>query len=84
MISRTHELRAYAITAEGKLGPRLYGTTEVGEQLGLNPASVRRLAIKHDIGRKLSDRVRVFTEQDIDRLRQRKTTPGRARKEVQR
>jgi DNA-binding transcriptional MerR regulator len=61
----------------------LYTTQEVAELLGMHPASVRRLAIKHNIGRKLSDRVRVFRSADIDRLRQRKTTTSKARKESQ-
>jgi hypothetical protein len=82
MISKIHNAGNSRITKVAWYTDSLYSTTEVASLVGLQPASVRRLAIKHNIGRKLSDRVRVFSEHDIERLRQRKTTPGKARKET--
>lgn len=50
-------------------GSSILSTTQVAERLGIDPSHVRRLAIRHDIGRKLSERVRVFSDRDVEALR---------------
>lgn len=59
----------------------LYTTKQTADLLALHEGHVRRLAIALDIGTKYGDRQRLFTEDDIERLRQRNTTSGRPRKE---
>jgi hypothetical protein len=55
----------------------LYTTAQAARILALHEGHIRRLAIRHGIGTKLSERVRVFSESDIERLRQRNQTIGR-------
>lgn len=48
-------------------------TTQVAERLGIDSSRVRQIAIKHDIGTKINDRTRIFTEEEatmIDAIRQ--------------
>lgn len=59
----------------------LYTTAQAAKELALHEGHIRRIAIKYDIGTKYGQRQRLFTEQDIERLRQRNTTVGRPRKE---
>lgn len=44
-------------------------TAQVAAAVGVTDSHVRRLSIRHDIGTKLSARVRVFTDADVTRLR---------------
>lgn len=64
--------------------PRLYSTREAAERLGLHEGHVRRLAKRLGVGL-LIGKQRVFTDADLDRLRQRNTRPGprRRRSEVE-
>lgn len=57
---------------------RLYSTAEVARRLALSPAHVRRLAARHGIGLVIG-KTRVFTEDDVQRLRERNTQVGRPR-----
>lgn len=47
---------------------KLYSTADITELLNKAESTVRMLAAKHDIGRKVSGRW-VFTDDDIDALR---------------
>ena len=60
--------------------PTLYTTQQAADTLGLTTGRVRQLARALGIGRKVG-RDHLFTEQDIERLQQRKTTPGRVPRE---
>jgi hypothetical protein len=57
--------------------PSLHTTEQAAQRLGIHPGHLRRLALSLGIGQKLSERVRVFTDEDIERLRVRETRPGR-------
>jgi hypothetical protein len=57
----------------------LHTTEQAAQRLGIHPGHLRRLAVSLGIGQKLSERVRVFTDADIERLRLRETKPGRKR-----
>lgn len=59
----------------------LYTTKQAAEELALHEGHIRRLAISLGIGTKYGQRQRLFTEQDIERLRQRNTTVGRPKQE---
>lgn len=54
-----------------------HSTKQVAELLGITERAVRFWAERHGIGEKVG-RDWVFTDEDVDRLRQRKTTPGPA------
>lgn len=47
----------------------MHTTAQVAEKLDIDQSHVRRLAIKHAIGNKVSDRVRIFSDADMDTLR---------------
>jgi hypothetical protein len=55
----------------------LLTTTKVAERLGINSSRVRQLAIAHNIGTKINDRTRVFTEEDIAMLQSIRQPTGR-------
>ena len=55
--------------------PRLYSTKEAAERLELHEGHVRRLARRLGIGY-LIGKQRVFTDGDLDRLRDRNRRPG--------
>ena len=59
--------------------PRLYSTKEAAEHLELHEGHVRRLAKRLGIGL-LIGKQRVFTDADLDRLRDRNTRPGPRRR----
>jgi hypothetical protein len=61
----------------------LYSTTEAAKRLGVGSSRVRQLAIRLAIGTRISGGW-VFTEADIDRLRQRNQQLGRPRKDEER
>lgn len=52
-----------------------HSTKQVAELLGITARAVRFWAERHEIGQKVG-RDWVFTDEDIDRLKQRKTAPG--------
>lgn len=52
-------------------------TKQVAERLGITPRAVRALAERHDIGTKINDRMRVYSDEDVSRLRQRSGMVGR-------
>ena len=52
-------------------------TKDVAARLGIDSSRVRRLAIAHNIGTKLNDRTRVFTEGDIAMLQSVRQPTGR-------
>ena len=56
---------------------KLYSTADVTELVGKAESTVRMLAAKHGIGRKIA-RSWIFTREDIERLRQ-IPGPGRPR-----
>lgn len=53
--------------------PEVYSTAEVAARLSITTGRVRQLAIDLEIGRKLSERVRVFTAADVAALAARRT-----------
>lgn len=59
----------------------LLTSRHIAEQLGCDPATVVRKAIAHDIGRPLTPRLRVYVQDDVERLRlligQTEGKPGR-------
>lgn len=59
----------------------LYTTKQAAEQLALHEGHIRRLAIALGIGTKYGDRQRLFTDDDIEQLRQRNTQVGRPKQE---
>ncbi len=58
------------------MNPNLHTTQEVAIRLGLNPSRIRQLAPVLGIGRKVG-RDWIFTDDEVELLRQRKTIPGR-------
>lgn len=52
-------------------------TSDVAERLGIDASRVRRLAIKHNIGSKVNERARVFTEGDVAMLQSVRQPAGR-------
>jgi hypothetical protein len=64
--------------------PKLYTSKEVADQLGVSHPLVRKIACRDNIGTKIG-RDRLFTEADVERIRNRPLgKPGRPRKEQQR
>ena len=57
---------------------RPLATAQVAAALGVTDSHVRRLSIRHGIGTKLSERVRVYAPEDVERLRA-LLFPGRGR-----
>lgn len=55
-------------------------TAQVAARLGLHAGHVRKMAAKFGIGTRIG-RDWLFTDADVRRLLDRKTTPGRARKD---
>jgi hypothetical protein len=54
----------------------LYSTSEVAGQLGLQPAQVRNLAARLNVGRKVGKRAWAFTARDVARMQERDTKRG--------
>jgi hypothetical protein len=59
---------------------RDYTARDVAATLGIDDSQVRRMAARLEVGHKVG-RAWVFTDQDIERLRQRRTKPGRVASE---
>lgn len=55
---------------------KLLTSTQVAAELGVNDSRIRQLARQKQIGQKLG-RDWVFTPEEVEKLRTRKTTPGR-------
>ena len=53
-------------------------TTQVAAELGIHPSRVRRLAISRGLGTKITDRLWLFTAEEVEKMRTRE--PGRPRK----
>lgn len=54
----------------------IYSVAEAAEELGRHPSYIRRLCAQHDIGERKSERFRVLTEADLERLRGLVRKPG--------
>lgn len=59
----------------------LYTTKQAADLLALHQGHIRRLAIDLGIGTKYGDRQRLFTDDDIEQLRQRNQQVGRPKQE---
>lgn len=59
-------------------GSNVLTTAQVAAALNIDDSHVRRLAIRYEVGRKLSDRVRLFSQADVETLRA-KLKPGAGR-----
>ena len=55
---------------------KLLTSTQVAAELGVNDSRIRQLARQKQIGQKLG-RDWVFTVEEVEKLRTRKTAPGR-------
>ena len=55
----------------------LYTTADVARELGISPRLVRRLAQSRKLGTRLNPRMLVFSAEDLDAMRDRRTTKGR-------
>ena len=60
--------------------PTLHTTEQVAARLGVHPGHVRRMATKLSIGQHYG-RAWLFSDEDLERLRQRDTRRGRRRNE---
>lgn len=47
----------------------MHTTAQVAERLQVDESHVRRLARAHGIGQRVSDRIRIFNDADVDALR---------------
>ena len=54
---------------------KLHSTAEVASQLGVSVRRVRQIAKSMEVGQNISGRL-VFTDADIDAMRNRRTQPG--------
>jgi hypothetical protein len=60
---------------------KLWTPAEVAARLGIDPSRVRRMAAQYNLGTKLGDRMRVYTEEDVIIMQQHSTgVPGRPRR----
>ena len=55
----------------------IFTTAQVAARLGINASRVRQLAIEHHIGTKLNNRMRVFTEEDVQMIDSARNPIGR-------
>jgi hypothetical protein len=53
-------------------------TAQVAAELGIHPSRVRRLAVSRGLGTKITERLWLFTSEDVEKMRTRE--PGRPRK----
>lgn len=48
---------------------KIYSVSQAAKEIGIDTSLVRRMCRKHEIGVKLSERARVLTAADIERLK---------------
>jgi excisionase family DNA binding protein len=51
-------------------------TADIARELGISPRLVRRLARQHQLGTLVTPRLRLFSAEDLERIRNRNRRPG--------